>query len=424
MQAQPEAPTQKLIGPFFLTADFQISIIFSTFAAVMIKIGDKVRFLHETGGGRVSGFQGKQVVLVEDEDGFEIPMLISDVVVVGAEDYSTTHVVDAKVHQSAKPEGRSIKAMMSAGEDEAEADNEVDFSKVTFRAPAEERKGGNLLSVYLAFVPIDIKEVTQTRFECYLVNDSNYYVACSYLVAEGHGWTLRWTGEVEPNTKEFIEEFGREELNVLDRVAVQMLAYKREKPFTLKSAVDVQLRIDGVKFYKLHTFQDNDFFEQKALLYTIVENDRVARSLVIDAQQLKEEMYRTAATDNTRVDHQHADSYVRRYDNGRKSGSPFVTKRKGDEDVVVVDLHADALLDTTAGMSKGDILNYQVDVFRRTLNEYKDKKGQRIIFIHGKGEGVLRRALVSDLSYRFKSYSYQDASFQEYGYGATQVTIR
>lgn len=392
----------------------------------MIKIGDKVRFLHETGGGRVSGFQGKQVVLVEDEDGFEIPMLISDVVVVGDEDYSTTHVVDVKVRQQPKPDGRSIKAMMKDAPDdpEPEADDEVDLSKVTFRAPAEERKGGNQLSVYLAFVPVDIKEVTHTRFESYLVNDSNYYLSCTYLVAEAGGWTLRWTGEVEPNTKEYIEEFGREELNTLDRVAVQLVAYKRGKPFTLKPAIDVQMRIDGVKFYKLHTFQDNDFFEQKALLYTIVENDRVARPLVIDARQLKAEMYQTAATDNTRVARQQTDGYVRRYDDGRRRGNPFVTKRKGDEDVVVIDLHADALLDTTAGMSKGDILNYQVDVFRRTLNEYKEKKGQRIIFIHGKGEGVLRHALINDLSYRFKSYTYQDASFQEYGYGATQVTIK
>ena len=46
------------------------------------------------------------------------------------------------------------------------------------------------------------------------------------------------------------------------------------------------------------------------------------------------------------------------------------------------------------------------------------------MFIHGKGEGVLRKALVNELQYRSKSYSYQDASFQEYGYGATQVTIK
>ena len=51
-----------------------------------MKIGDKVRFLSETGGGIVSGFQGKNIVLVEDADGFEIPFPITEVVVVGNED--------------------------------------------------------------------------------------------------------------------------------------------------------------------------------------------------------------------------------------------------------------------------------------------------------------------------------------------------
>lgn len=34
-----------------------------------MKIGDKVRFLSEVGGGTVKGFQGKDIVLVEDQDG-------------------------------------------------------------------------------------------------------------------------------------------------------------------------------------------------------------------------------------------------------------------------------------------------------------------------------------------------------------------
>lgn len=44
-----------------------------------MKIGDKVRFLSEVGGGIVRGFQGKDVALVEGDDGFEIPMLIKSV---------------------------------------------------------------------------------------------------------------------------------------------------------------------------------------------------------------------------------------------------------------------------------------------------------------------------------------------------------
>ena len=75
-------------------------------------------------------------------------------------------------------------------------------------------------------------------------------------------------------------------------------------------------------------------------------------------------------------------------------------------------------------MSAGDILNYQIDIFKKTLEQYKKKKGQKIVFIHGKGEGVLRQALIHELKYRYKQYTYQDASFKEYGYGATQVTIK
>ena len=98
--------------------------------------------------------------------------------------------------------------------------------------------------------------------------------------------------------------------------------------------------------------------------------------------------------------------------------------KKSNDDLIVIDLHADNLLETTAGMGTADILNYQLDYFRRTLEENKHNKGCRIVFIHGKGEGVLRHAIVNELRYRYKNYPYQDASFQEYGYGATQVTIR
>ena len=358
-----------------------------------MKKGDKVRFLNEVGGGVVSGFRDKNTVLVEDSDGFEIPMSVTDVVVVADENYSTSNMVSPMKQETDDKRQKAV--VPKASDDPSEGE-------ITFRAPVEERKGGNVLSCYLAFVPVDVKEISNTRFECYFVNDSNYYVRFTCLVAEGNSWTLRSTMEVEPNTKEFIEEIGREDLNDLSRIAVQLLAYKREKPFQLKPSIDVQMRIDAVKFYKLHTFRENDFFEQPALLYTIVENDDVARPLVVDADAIKKQMYGK--------------------DEPQKKHQP--QKRVGDEGAVVVDLHANELLETTAGMSNADILNYQLDVFRKTIEENKKRKGQRLIFIHGKGEGVLRQAIIHELHYRYKTFLYQDASFREYGYGATQVTIR
>lgn len=227
-----------------------------------MKIGDKVRFLSEVGGGRVSGFQGKDIVLVEDEDGFDVPMRITEVVVIGEEDYDTRHVVEVKLKQKAQTAAPPM-------EEELEPADQP----ITFRAKPEERKGGDKLSAYLAFVPMNVKELMQTRFESYLVNDSNYYLRYTLLSAEGTAYSVRSTGEVEPNTKAYIEEFGREDLQGLEHLCVQMLAYKRDKHFLLKPPVNVPLRIDGVKFYKLHAFEENDFFEEPALIYTIIEND-------------------------------------------------------------------------------------------------------------------------------------------------------
>ena len=53
-----------------------------------MKIGDKVRFIYECGGGVVKGFRGKDIALVEDKDGFEIPMPVRECVVVDTNEYN------------------------------------------------------------------------------------------------------------------------------------------------------------------------------------------------------------------------------------------------------------------------------------------------------------------------------------------------
>ena len=89
----------------------------------------------------------------------------------------------------------------------------------------------------------------------------------------------------------------------------------------------------------------------------------------------------------------------------------------------MVDLHVSSLLETTAGMSSADIHAYQLEYFHRTMREHLKEKGRKIIFIHGKGDGVLRSSLERELRHKYPTCRYQDASFREYGFGATQVTI-
>ena len=80
------------------------------------------------------------------------------------------------------------------------------------------------------------------------------------------------------------------------------------------------------------------------------------------------------------------------------------------------------MLDDTQGMGNAEILNYQLDKFREVMETYKNKREQKIVFIHGKGDGVLRKAVIDELKRKYNNY--QDASFQEYGFGATMVTIK
>ena len=113
-----------------------------------------------------------------------------------------------------------------------------------------ERREGEKLNVFLAFIPNTPYDMVGTTFDAYIINDSNYFITLTWLSAQGTAWRARFGGTIEPNTKEFLEEISREQLDDISRIAVQMIAYKREKTFALKPAISVEMRIDGTKFYK------------------------------------------------------------------------------------------------------------------------------------------------------------------------------
>lgn len=355
-----------------------------------MKIGDKVRFLSEVGGGTVTGFQGKNIALVEDADGFDIPMPVSECVVIETDEYNipTQTSKEGKTTKAPEPKPTQIK------------------KQETPSGGRQEVKGNDGLNVFLAFVPEDIREVSTTPFETYLVNDSNYCLYYTYSVVEGKAWTVVSHGLMEPNTKLLLEEFEKSELNDRERVAVQLIAFKEARPFGMKPSADVEIRIDTVKFYKLHTFQQTDFFETPALVYDIVKNDRPAKQVYVSAEEIQNALMQKKAADAP----QHKPQTV--------------ASRNVRNNIIEIDLHIGELLDDTRGMSNGEMLRYQLDKFREVMEQYKSKREQRIVFIHGKGDGVLRKALLDELKRRYPDCRHQDASFQEYGFGATMVTIK
>ncbi len=248
-----------------------------------IKVGDKVRFLNSTGGGVVRSFKRKRPeVLVEDEDGFEVPALIRECVVVGDSEmqvHSSRRSPLPPITQSPAPHNQRVAP-------------QPEMEKVT------ETVEGERLNIYLAYLPIEPAKVMQgSGYETYFINDSNYYLFFNYMNRQNNSWISRYNGIVEPNTQIFLEEFGKEELNHLERICVQLIAFKKDKPYSLKNAISVELHLDTVKFYKQHCFMENDFFDEDAMVYPIVRQDIPEKELLISAAELQEAMQRKVRED-------------------------------------------------------------------------------------------------------------------------------
>ena len=112
-----------------------------------MKIGDRVRFLSDVGGGIIKGFQGKNIVLVEDEDGFQMPVLATDVVVVTTDDYNIAKVDTMGRNQ--KPQAVAAPPSAKATDNNYEADEEdIDPADrpITYKPKPEERADGDVLT--------------------------------------------------------------------------------------------------------------------------------------------------------------------------------------------------------------------------------------------------------------------------------------
>ncbi len=106
-----------------------------------------------------------------------------------------------------------------------------------------------------------------------------------------------------------------------------------------------------------------------------------------------------------------------------KKKNRFVPKpRERNAPKMEVDLHVHQLVKSTKGLSNFDMLNLQLETAKRQLEFAMDKRIQKVVFIHGVGEGILKE----ELQYLFGKYDnlkYYDADYQKYGLGATEVYI-
>ncbi|NER14182.1 DNA mismatch repair protein MutS [Leptobacterium flavescens] len=106
----------------------------------------------------------------------------------------------------------------------------------------------------------------------------------------------------------------------------------------------------------------------------------------------------------------------------KKKKQPKVKPKERSAAKMEVDLHIHQLTPSSKNMSNFDMLNLQLETAKRQLDFAIRNRIQKVVFIHGVGEGVLR----TELEYLFKKYEridYYDADFKKYGFGATEVYI-
>lgn len=87
-----------------------------------------------------------------------------------------------------------------------------------------------------------------------------------------------------------------------------------------------------------------------------------------------------------------------------------------------VDLHIHQLVKSSKGLSNYDMLNIQLETAKRQLDFAIGKRIQKVVFIHGVGEGILKEEL-QYLFNRYDNLKFYDAEYQKYGLGATEVYI-
>lgn len=230
----------------------------------MAKTGDTVRFLNATGGGVITRIEGR--IAYVEEDGFETPALLSDIVVVLPAGHEpalkgASVMFDQKAYDEGKKQTRRQTPETTPAPQQRE------------ELPVEETAHGEELSIYLLFEPHNIKALSSTQINVALVNDSNYYLFFSLLVRdnEAKAWKPLYTGETAPNEMIDLASYTQSSISEIERVVFQAIAYKKEKSFQVKFPINVSRKLDLTKFFKAHCFRPGIYTDAPVIeipLYT------------------------------------------------------------------------------------------------------------------------------------------------------------
>ncbi len=342
-----------------------------------LQVGDIVRYLNDVGGGEVQRILGDSMVELLDNDGFAIPIQERELV-----------LVERPVQSSTAKEGVSL------------ADDPIIISEEVYED--EEIEGNDNPHLYIAFVKNKKKN---SEFFSYLINDCNYHLFFVLSVIKDGVAVRLASGQLEANTKTSMMSISYEDVSQIGSLHFQGVFFKKGE-YVPQKMVETDININPVKFYKPGVFVANDFFDEDAYVKDFY-----------DASKIKEveEKKRLAEVDLKDIQVALAE---------KQEEKPTIQTKKEDEEVREIDLHIQELVDDSSKMEPAQMLELQVRTFETELGKAVADGLEKIVFIHGVGNGILKAKIRGTLDRDYPQYFYQDASYQKYKFGATLVYLK
>jgi hypothetical protein len=356
------------------------------------KVGDKVKFLNESGGGVVSKIISPGMVSVAIEDGFDIPVMISEIIRI-----ETEAPVDSPKHMFR--EDYNIEVDRSRDSD---TDNNREFNIPLANHPA---KGVVPEGVYFAFVPHDQKWLITGLIDIYLVNHTSYdllYSLC--LEREDGGYAGFDYGSVGPSAMHLLDTAEREKIGKWEKGVIQILFHK-DRDNKILNPGNSSFRIRPSRFYQEGSYKDSAIIEGKSILISLLPF--IAQTSLVQSEfQDKDIIPEVLMNESKAVEPEH-----------------IIDKHKTSPHEAVVDLHVGELVADYRSLENVEILKIQVNYFTRCLESAIANRISKVTFIHGVGTGVLKTTIKQILK-DYPNIEYRDASMQQFGYGAMDVIIR
>jgi hypothetical protein len=348
------------------------------------KKGDQVKFLNDVGQGTIVRFQDKNLAVVLNEDDFEVPVLMSELLKIEG-DYSSSN--NTENNSSDTSETAISKNVIAQENENLEEDGLNTDSKA---------------SVFFAIVPKNQKDLINSDLDIYLINDSNFRALYTISKLENEFQSLFAYGNLEDNTKVHLGIIKRDELNDFEEINFQVMFFRKGNYYLL-NPLNKKWNVKPARFYKQNTFTENDFFHEKAYIYELTADeinlsDHISDSDIEKSKKNKE--------------------YI-------EPKKQFKSSKSGkNPEIEEVDLHIQELINNHESLSNTEILEIQISRFVTALDGGVIEGTKRMVFIHGIGNGRLKREIAKTLDRKYSKLKYQDASFKEYGYGATMVIIK